>query len=298
MTFQKILCPIDFSLGSDRAMRVAVRLAERSRAELVIAHAFHIPPLAFAGEAPFPADTIERMQEDAQRSLSAAAKEATRLGAQRLTSRLLTGLPWDQIVAAVRSDATVDLVVMGTQGRTALSRVLLGSIAEKVVRHAPCSVLTVREQADVTPFDHVLCPIDFSESSRHATELAAKLAEPGGAGITLLHVLELPVAYSGDPHVPGFIEGLDKKAAHLLEQWANDVRAKVSVPVTTRSTIGSPGGQALAALADDPTFDLVVMGSHGRTGIRRVLLGSVAEKVVRHAACPVLISRARAATDS
>ncbi len=298
MTFKKILCPIDFSPGSDRAMRVAVRLAERSSAELVIAHAFHIPPLVFAGEAPFPADMIERMQEDAQRSLAAAAKEATRLGAQRLTSRLLTGLPWDQIVEAVRSDATVDLVVMGTQGRTGLSRVFLGSVAEKVVRLAPCSVLTVREQAGVTPFDHVLCPIDFSESSRHALELAAKLAEPGGAGITLLHVLELPVDYSGDPHVPGFIEGLDTKAAHLLEQWGDDVRAKVSVPVTIRSTIGSPGGQALAALDDDRTFDLVVMGSHRRTGIRRVLLGSVAEKVVRHSACPVLIARDRAATDS
>lgn len=68
MTFQKILCPIDFSPGSDRAMRVAVRLAERSRADLVLAHAFHIPALALAGEAPFPADTIERMHDDAQRS--------------------------------------------------------------------------------------------------------------------------------------------------------------------------------------------------------------------------------------
>ncbi len=277
-------------------MRVAVRIAERSRAELVIAHAFHVPPLAFAGEAPFPGDMIERMQEDAQRGLTEAAMEATRLGAQRLTSRLLTGLPSDQIVEAVRSDAAVDLVVMGTHGRTGLSRVFLGSVAEKVVRLAPCSVLTVREQADVTPFHHVLCPIDFSESSRHAVELAAKVAESGASRITLLHVLELPVAYSGDPHVPGFIEGLDKKAAHLLEQWADDVRAKVSVPVTTRSTIGSPGEQALAALDDDPTFDLVVMGSHGRTGIRRVLLGSVAEKVVRHAACPALIARARTAT--
>ena len=91
MTFQKILCPIDFSPGSERAMRVAVRLAERSRAELVIAHAFHIPPLAFAGEAPFPGDMIQRMQEDAQRSLSEAVREASRLGAHRLSSRLLTG---------------------------------------------------------------------------------------------------------------------------------------------------------------------------------------------------------------
>jgi nucleotide-binding universal stress UspA family protein len=65
------------------------------------------------------------------------------------------------------------------------------------------------------------------------------------------------------------------------------------VPVTTRTRIGTPGAQILAVLDDDRTFDLVVMGSHGRTGLRRVLLGSVAEKVVRHAGCPVVVARTR-----
>jgi len=153
----------------------------------------------------------------------------------------------------------------------------------------------VRDRGEVTPFGHVLCPIDFSETSRGAVEFAAELAAPGGAGITLLHVVELPVSYAGEPPLAGFVGDLDKHAAQLLEQWAAELRAKVTVPVATRSRIGSPGGQTLAVLDDDPTFDLVVMGSHGRTGLRRVLLGSVAEKVVRHAGCPVLVARPRSA---
>ncbi len=276
-------------------MRVAVRLAEQSGAELVIAHVFRIPPLAYAGEAPFPPDTIERLREDARRCLADAASEATRLGARRVTSRLLTGLPWDQIVGTTRDDSTFDLIVMGTHGRTGLSRVLLGSVAEKVVRHAPCAVLATREGADIAPFHHILCPVDFSDSSARATELAGKLVEPGGAGITLLHVIELPVSYSTPPLEPSFLESLDKQSARMLERWAADLRSKVSVPVTTTSSIGAPGGRTLATLDKDPTFDLVVMGSHGRSGLLRVLLGSSAETVVRHASCSVLVARAAAA---
>lgn len=293
MSFKKILCPIDFSPASQHAMRVAVRLAAASDAELVLTHVWYLPPLAYGGEYPIAPGAVQILVEDNERGLTEAAAEAAQLGARRVTTKLLTGVPWDQIVDALRGDAAIDLVVMGTQGRTGLERILLGSVAENVVRHAPCPVLVTRAQGAEQPFGHILCPVDFSDSSRHAVELAAKLAAPGGAGITLLHVLELPVSYSGEPRAPGFVEDLDKHSARLLEQWATELKTKVSVPVTARTRIGSPGGQILAAQDGDPTFDLVVMGSHGRTGLRRVLLGSVAEKVIRHAGCPVLVARSR-----
>ncbi len=293
MSFRKILCPIDFSPGSDYALRVAVRLATHTGAELVIVHAWYLPPMAYAGEQPFPPAALQQMVDNGERGLAAAVREATTLGAERVSSRMLTGLPWDRIVETLRTDRALDLVVMGTHGRTGLARVLLGSVAEKVVRLAPCPVLATRGRTEVSPFRNVLCPVDFSDSSRHACELAAQLVEPGGAGITLLHVLELPVTYSGEPPMKGFVEDLDKRSARLLAQWAADLKAKVSVPVTTRSRIGYPGAQTLAVLDDDPAFDLVVTGSHGRTGIKRALLGSVAEKIVRHAPCPVLVARRR-----
>jgi nucleotide-binding universal stress UspA family protein len=124
--------------------------------------------------------------------------------------------------------------------------------------------------------------------------LAAELVKPGSE-ITLLHVLELPVSYTGELPIPDFHRELDARSAALLDRWTAELKAKVSVPVTQRTRIGRPGAQILALLDDDRTFDLVVMGSHGHTGLERMLLGSVAEKVVRHARCPVLVAHGRSA---
>jgi nucleotide-binding universal stress UspA family protein len=291
VTFHKILCPIDFSPGSQQAMKVAVHLAGESSAELLLAHAWYLPPLAFAGESPFPGDTLQLMVEDEEQGLAAARREAVALGAKRVDTVFLSGVPWDRIVDTVLGDRAIDLVVMGTHGRTGLGRILLGSVAEKVVRHAPCSVLVTRGEA--TSFKRVLCPVDFSDDSKHAIDIAAEFAKRSGATITLCHVVEVPITYSGEPLISDFLGDLEKRSTQRLQQAADELRAKVPVAVTTRTTIGSPGGELLEILDKDPTFDLVVMGSHGRTGIRRVLLGSVAEKLVRHAACPVFVARNR-----
>jgi nucleotide-binding universal stress UspA family protein len=295
MTFHKILCPVDFSAGSLHAMQLAVRIATASDAELVLSHAWHLPAVAYGGEYPVAPEAIQTLIDDDERGLLEAARDAAALGAKRVKTAFTSGMPWEQITEMLRADPAFDLVVMGTHGRTGVGRILLGSVTERVVRHSPCSVLAVRDGAAAKPFGHVLCPIDFSESSRHAVELAASLVAPGGAGITLLHVVEVPVSYSGEPPVAGFVDDLDRQGSRLLEQWATELRAKVSVPVTARSRIGSPGVQTLAVLDETPSFDLVVTGSHGRTGLRRVLLGSVAEKILRHAPCPVLVARTRTA---
>lgn len=289
--FQRILCPLDFSAGSELALHAAVRLAKESNGELVLAHVWHLPDIAFLAEQPGPPEPNRLVQEEQEQALATAVQKAIELGAPRVSSRFLIGAPWDQIVEAAVAEPPADLIVMGSHGRTGLSRFFLGSVAEKVVRHAPCSVLIARARGATAPFRQVLCPLDFSEGSRPAIELAAKLTAPGGAGITLLHVLELPVAVAGESLPRDFLESLDRRAAALLEQWASHVRTKSTVPVTTRIRVGGPGAQAVAVLDRDPGFDLVVVGSHGRTGLRRALLGSIAEKIVRHAPCSVLVAR-------
>jgi nucleotide-binding universal stress UspA family protein len=182
---------------------------------------------------------------------------------------------------------------MGTHGRSGLARVLLGSVTEQVIRHAPCSVLAMREPGGVQPFRKVLCPIDFSDDSSHALERAAEITAPGGAGITLLHVLEPASTFSNLPMAENSLRAMDRLATQELARLASNLEKKISGPVNMQIRIGRPGVETLAVLDADPTFDLVVMGSHGRTGIKRVLLGSVAEKVLRHAACPVLVVRPR-----
>jgi nucleotide-binding universal stress UspA family protein len=292
MNLRKILCPIDFSSGSQKAMRVATRLATETGAQLVLFHVWYVPPLAFAADYTFPPDLFQDLVDSASKGLDEARREVTALGAKDVSSKLANGLPWTMIVGELE-DPTYDLVVVGTHGRTGLSRILIGSVAEKVVRHAPCSVLAVRPHGEAQPFTNILCPTDFSASSQQATDLAVELVAPGGKGITLLHVVEVPVAFSGESAVEGFIRDLDKHADKLLDTWAARLRVKTTAPITTRARIGNPGAQTLEVLDHDSTIDLVVMGSHGRTGISRALLGSVAEKVVRHARCPVLVARKR-----
>jgi nucleotide-binding universal stress UspA family protein len=289
------MCPVDFSPGSQQAMRTAVRIASEHDAELVLVHSWYIAPATFAGDYVYAADIVQTMSDDAQHALENAVGEARKLGARRVTSKKLNGLPWQQIVEAAQGEPGLGLIVIGTHGRTGLSRVLMGSVAELVVRHAPCPVLTVRPGNEPTPYTHVLCPVDLSKPAREAMNLVAELVKPGSAGITLLHVLELPVSYTGELPVPDFHRELDARSAALLDRWTAELKAKVSVPVMQRTAIGRPGAQILTLLDDDRTFDLVVMGSHGHTGLERMLLGSVSEKVVRHARCPVLVAHGRSA---
>lgn len=291
MTFRKILCPTDFSPGSQQALRVAARLANESNAEVVIAHGWHVPDIAFA-EFTIPEDLIGKLAEDAERGLAKAKREAESLGIERVTSKLINGAPWQDIVRLAEEDDAFDLIVIGTHGRTGLRRVLLGSVAEKVIRHAPCSVLAVRPDSEPKPFSHALCPTDFSDSANHAVDIAAELLPLGGS-LTLLHVIDIPVAMSGEMPVMGLEYELDREATTALAKCAGRVTRKERVKVTIQCRLGYPGAQTLAKLEQDPTIDLVVMGSHGRTGIPRALLGSVAEKVVRHASCPVLVARRR-----
>jgi nucleotide-binding universal stress UspA family protein len=292
MRFRKILCPIDFSACSRQALRAAARLANEHGAELELVHVWYLPATLYAGDY-VPDEAIRQIEREAARALDGALAEAKGLGAQRVGSKLLNGVPWRTIVDAA-SDPSIDLVVAGTHGRTGLARVILGSVAQRIVRHAPCSVMVVRPEGGLGPFDHVLCAIDVSDPSRHAMELAGALARPGGKGVALLHVLEVPAGYSNEPHPPAMYRELDRRSAALLDKCASELQAKVQVPIETRLRVGYPGAETLDALDADRTFDLVVTGSHGRTGIQRMLVGSVAEKVVSHARCAVLVARERA----
>jgi nucleotide-binding universal stress UspA family protein len=291
MTTRKILCPIDFSPGSIRALEAAVRFAARDQVtELVVLHAVSLPTLAYASEYPTSAELMSAQVEAARKELANAVQYASTLGAIRIASKLELGPAW-QVIVETLADPSYDVCVIGSQGRTGLSRVLLGSVAEKVIRHASCSILTVHPTGRANLFRHILCPVDFSSSSAHALELAAKLVASDGA-ITLLHVLELPVRYSGTVTDEELAKYLAPESTGILLDWANKLRA-AGVTVHTQSRIGYPGAQILSELEHDARCDLVVLGSHGRTGVARAVLGSVAEKVTRHAPCQVLVARAR-----
>jgi universal stress protein A len=145
MSFKKILVSVDFSPSSRQAMDLATQLAVESKAELVLVHVWQPPMYSFGPEAPFPGAVLNELIGDAEKLLDAWTAEAKQRGV-RATAMFLTGVAWDQIVDTLRNDATYDLAVIGTHGRTGLKHMVLGSVAEKVVRHAPCAVMVARQR--------------------------------------------------------------------------------------------------------------------------------------------------------
>ena len=149
MRYAKILCPVDFSEASREALVAAADLARSFDSTLTLVHIYQLPVLAVP-EMSFRPDLFGEIMKSVDESLAKWTQEAIGLGARRVESTKLEGIPWDAIVK-LAGDGHADLVVMGTHGRTGLRHALLGSVAERVVRHAPCPVLVVRPSAAMTP---------------------------------------------------------------------------------------------------------------------------------------------------
>jgi nucleotide-binding universal stress UspA family protein len=143
----------------------------------------------------------------------------------------------------------------------------------------------------------ICCPIDFSDASRAAMEVAADLARRTGAELTLLHAYPLPGYTFPDGSVvasPKMLQDLAEGAERHLEQWRADAVAAGAPAVRIAKSAGEPAAE-IVAFARDERIDLLVLGTHGRTGLEHALMGSIAERVVRKAHCPVLTVRPPAA---
>jgi universal stress protein A len=145
MTFKNILCPIDFSDGSREAMHTAAKLAAESDGQVVLVHVWH-PPYVSSSELSFSDALTTQLRVDAEAQMERCKAELEASGARCASAEVMVGTPWDRIVERAGRDLTIDLIVIGTHGRTGIKRALLGSVAEKVVRHAPCPVLVVRSR--------------------------------------------------------------------------------------------------------------------------------------------------------
>jgi len=285
-----MLCPIDFSRGSDHALGLAARIAAEVGAELVIVHAWHVPPIAYR-EYALPANSLEHAFADEASGLVELAERARAFGVASVSTRVVEGVPSDRIVEIAQADHAFDLIVIGTRGRTGVARWVLGSVAEHVVRHAPCSVLVARGRDEHAPFDHIACPVDFSDHAREAVHQATWLAARGGDGLSLWHVID-PRVLRGVA-TPDLVADLDRRASLELERWAARIEPAPPVALRCDIRVGDPADEVLAGVEADDSIDLIAVGARSRTGIRRALLGSVAEKLVRHARCPVLVARTR-----
>jgi nucleotide-binding universal stress UspA family protein len=301
---QRILCPVDFSDSSQHAFKYAVAIANWYDATVTMFHACvpvpisayatvasMMPPMSVRGE-------NDNEVRDAMKGL-ASTVEGTNVP---LEFALGEGYP-AAAIAAKAAEAKIDLIVIGTHGRSGFERLMLGSVTEKVLRKAGCPVLTVPPKAgDPTPaapatFKRIVCAIDFSDCSMRALEYAMSLAQESNSALIVLHVIEpLPqrvaegdAVFADVKLLKDYVAAAEEEGRALLAKAIpDDVRAYCQVE--TVQTVGKPSREILRLAATEAS-DLIVLGVHGRNPVDLLFFGSTAQHVVREAACPVLTIR-------
>ena len=295
--FTRILCPVDFSESSTRALAHAAALARWYEAQLTVLHVVPtFDPLQVRAELGVPVQIVNPVtREEVLREMrqllerAGASPEAHLIAEEGHASTTIV----DQALTT-----KADLIVIGTHGRRGFKRLLLGSVAETVLHEAPCPVLTVSPNTDAGTSDQVtckriLCPIDFSPSSLQAFGFAVDLARQVNGLVTLLHVVEWlaedePRA-SAHFNVPEFRSYMLADAKQRLRSLvAEESQAWCEVDDVIVS--GRAHREILRA-AEETSASLIVMGAQGRGGMGLALFGSTTQQVVRSAACPVLTVR-------
>lgn len=300
---RRILCPIDFSGFSRRALDHSVAIAKWYDSTVTLFHVAAIAPTAAYGLGDPILPSMLLTQEDREQLLqSMKAFAAAEAGSSvRLQFEVAQGTAATEILAQI-DEMRADLLVMGTQGRSGFERLVLGSVTEKVLRKATCAVLSVPRLAhDAVPavlFKRILCAVDFSECSRHALDYAVSLAQQAQGELTVVHALELEPELPPDLHET--VIGGPVSLADYIEAAENDYRDRLKsvVPeavraqcsVNTRLLRGKAYREILRVALEEGS-DVIVIGIHGRGAMDLMFFGSTAQHVVRQASCPVLTLR-------
>jgi len=284
VALRRILCAVDLSEFSLPVLAHGVAWAQWFAARVTAVHVF--PP----GTPPNAQAAIERELEQMIASFEA---DGTPVALQTAE-----GDPAREIVRQA-GELDADLVVIGTHGRSGYDRVTLGSVAEKVLRKAPCPVMTLPPAAPRTPDTvlarQILCPVEFSSCSELAMEFALSVASKSGGTLTALHVVE---ALDGeeDANRPEYIADLRRRQCETARQSVQELTASFRhgpSDIQHLVGLGRPYREILRH-ADERHADLIVMGVRGRGPIDLTVFGSTTNHVVRRATCPVVTVRSRA----
>jgi nucleotide-binding universal stress UspA family protein len=299
ITLRRLLCPVDFSPFSERALRQSAAIARWFESEITVLYVEEPLISSARSEAaskrgvPGPSG-IDELREFVASTIGAVPK---------VTPRATDGDAVAKILEEARRTAA-DLIVMGTQGRTGLSRLVLGSVAERVLRQADCPVMTIPPAAESAapdvfePFNPILCASDFSPACLRALDVAMAMAQEADAKLILLHAFELPPIIEGYPPATatamatGDVDGLRSDAKTRLERALPrdaDLRFKPEILVEQAAA-----RDAILGAARQQNVKLIAMGAQARGTLDRLIFGSTTRSVIQAAACPVLSVRADA----
>lgn len=298
LAVKTILFPTDFSALADTALDYALALAEEHGAVLHMLHAVVLhadDPNDPAHHFPDAAEIEARLEEVAELRMVERLEDRQVAGVEVVRAQR-RGVSVAPVILEYADSIHADVIVMSTHGRRGLSHAIIGSVTEEVVRLSPRPVLTIRgsEEGPVpTKIERVLVPVDFSPHSETAVRNAIEVCRTYGSRLHLVHVFEQPVTpevYLGG----GSVFGLDfsRQEASLRQALADLARrmgADDSAELHLREGRAVSG---ILATAEEISADLIVIATHGLGGLTHVLLGSVTDKVVRRAPCPVLTVKA------
>ncbi len=285
---------------SVQAIQIARQLARHFAASIHLAHVRDLNYAAdfVASAPPMVPFAFTSYEHDGARSvLKELQKVASECGVSSADCEVLGGAPPFDEICRLAQSIPADLVVMPTHGRTGLKHVFLGSTAERIVQHSSCPVLVTRGKAvksrngSHAGTKTILVPVDFSSCSREGLRYAIAFANEFGARIILLHATYLGYIYSAEGTPIYDIPGLQKAAREIAERKMRELVRSVNfgaVKFETAFTDGSPVID-ICAFAKNHDVDLIITSTHGFTGFTHVLIGSIAEQVVRHAPCSVLV---------
>lgn len=302
LNVEKILYATDFSPTSRQALAFALLLARKLEAGLEVFHALvpHWEHLDVPEGEPATAKALmARLEANAGAEMEQFLA-ATDTAGVKITRSVEKGSYSAPVILEHAAASGAGLIVLGTHGRRGPGRLLVGSVAEEVVRRSPVPVATVKQQGEkpVEPkIERIAVPIDFSAPARRSLDVAKDLAVRFGGRLLLLHVVEqvaLPSFYV--PGAPGVFPqnpmSLQPAARDELLAWMA-ATGEPEVPFDARVLPGSPP-VGIADFATAHRADLIVLSTLGLTGIERLLLGSTAERVVRQAPLPVAVIKAAA----
>jgi nucleotide-binding universal stress UspA family protein len=299
MHLKKLLVAVDGSGASSAALDFALHRAKKRDAEVTIAYAFDRGAIAARACGPYGAidsyPLVRAIEEEARAVLASASDRAVRDDVRAKTI-LLEG-PATRVVLERARAGSADAIVLGTHGRSGVSRLAFGSVAEGILRVSDVPVFVVREAAVVVPtLATILVACDGSEASTEAGRFSLELARAEGADVVFCTVVDPNVTrwsraeYGYDPD--HFMTTVAREAIQLLEHTLDEA-ASTGVPTRSLLRYGDACGELLES-ARDVKADLIVLGTHGRRGLGRLFLGSVAESVLRRSAVPVCTVRPQA----
>jgi len=286
--FDTILFPTDGSDGAEAAFGHVLDLAEAHGATVYV---LNVADTARDSVTQIQGQVIDTLEREGARIVRETATRASDRGVATVTE-VLQGEPYNTIVDYAAAN-DVDVVVMPTHGRQGLERFLLGSTTERVIRRADVPVLTLRPDDDVRvrhPYRNVLVPTDGSATADAALDLAVDLAAAEDAGLHLLSVVDV-TSLGIDVRTDIAVESLEESAADVLESASATASEAGVTPAAAAVELGTSVARVVRSYVDDHEVDLVVVGTHGRTGFDRYVLGSVTEKLVRTSPVPVLTVR-------